>query len=425
MPEEITELVTQLVIQLGMIVIAAKLSGELCERALRIPPVVGEMAAGVIIGPFALGGLPIAGWQLFPDLIREAGHTSVIPVSSELWAIAQVASIVLLFVVGLETNLKTFLRYAGPATAIAFGGVALPFVLGVSGTLAMGYADGFTDARALFVGAIMTATSVGITARVLSDLRSLDSPEGVTVIGAAVVDDVLGIIILTVVVGVHAAGGVSFSNVAVVAGKAVGFWLGLTIVGTLAASYISRFIRGFRTRGAALSLFLGMAFLAAGLAETFGLAFIIGGFSIGLALSSTDLAKKLEEPLNTVYDALVPIFFVTMGTLVDVSAMGNAIVFGLVIAVLSVVGKVLGGGGPALLTGFNLRGSSRIGVGMLPRGEVTLIIAGIGLTSGVIDDEIFSVSILLVVVTSIIAPPGLVLLFRSGGDGRRLAHIQG
>ena len=313
---DITHIVTQLVIQLAIIIIAAKLSGELCMRLLRIPPVLGELAAGVIIGPHALGGVPIFGWEAFPALYG-ADASSVIPVSTELWSIAQVASIVLLFFVGLELNLKVFLRYAGPATAVALGGVLLPFILGMVGTISMGYADSFTDPRALFVGAIMTATSVGITARVLSDLGALDSPEGVTIIAAAVVDDVLGIIVLTVVVGIHAAGGVSAPNVLIVAAKALGFWLALSVLGTLVAPYVARGIGAMRVRGASVALFLGLAFLAAGLAETFGLAFIIGAFSMGLALSSTDLAKKLEEPLSAVYEALVPIFFVVMGTLVD------------------------------------------------------------------------------------------------------------
>jgi Kef-type K+ transport system membrane component KefB len=420
---DITHIVTQLVIQLAIILIAAKLSGELCMRFLRIPPVLGELAAGVIIGPHALGGMPIFGWEAFPAL-HEAGASSVIPVSTELWSIAQVASIVLLFFVGLELNLKVFLRYAGPATAVALGGVLLPFVLGMVGTVVLGYADGYTDAQALFVGAIMTATSVGITARVLSDLGALDSSEGVTVIAAAVVDDVLGIIVLTVIVGIHAAGGVSASNVLIVAIKALGFWLGLSVLGTLVAPYIARGIGAMRVRGASVAMFLGLAFLAAGLAETFGLAFIIGAFSMGLALSGTDLAKRLEEPLSAVYEALVPVFFVVMGTLVDVPSMADTIVFGTVITLLAIVGKVVGGMAPALFTGFNIRGSSRIGVGMLPRGEVALIIAGIGLAEGVIGDEIFGVSILMTVVTTILAPMGLVLLFRNRADGRRMPRSQ-
>ena len=419
--EGLTEVVTRLVIQLAVILLVAKLGGELCLRVLRIPPVLGELTAGVIIGPHALGGVEIVGWELFPALVAEGEAVSVIPVSSELWAIAQVASIVLLFVVGLETNLRLLVRYAGPAIAVAAGGVVLPFVLGMVGTVAMGFADSYTSPEALFMGAIMTATSVGITARVLSDLGRLESAEGVTVMAAAVVDDVIGIIILAVVVGISVDNDISASKVGIISAKAIGFWLGLTGVGLVAAPYIARFATWLKVRGAAIALFLALAFLAAGLAETFDLAFIIGAFSIGLALSRTELARQLEEPLGAVYDALVPIFFVVMGTLVDVTAMTDALAFGAVITLLANVSKVLGAGVPAALTGFNTRGSWRVGVGMLPRGEVALIIAGIGLSRGVIDQEIFGVSILMTLVTTLIAPIALVLLFRTAASGRRPA----
>ena len=425
MPEDITEVVTRLVIQLAVILFAAKLGGEICLRVLKIPPVLGELAAGVIIGPHALGGVAIAGGELFPKLIAEGEAISVIPVSTELWGIAQVASIILLFVVGLHTDIKQFLRYAGPAGAVAAGGVILPFALGVVATVAMGFADSYSSPEALFVGAIMTATSVGITARVLSDLGALDSPEGVTVIAAAVVDDVLGIIVLTVVVGISEAGGLSASNVIEVSIKAIGFWLVLTGVGILAAPYIAAFVNRFRVEGAAIALFLAMAFLAAGLAEAFDLAFIIGAFSIGLALSRTELAHQLEKPLGAVYNAVVPIFFVVMGTLVDVTAMADAIAFGVVITLLAIVSKLLGSGLPAAFSGFNIRGSWRVGVGMLPRGEVALIIAGIGLARGVIEEDVFGVSILMTVVTTLIAPVGLVLLFRSGASGRKPTKRKG
>ena len=299
----------------------------------------------------------------------------------------------------------------------------LPFVLGVVGTMAMGFADSYTSPEALFMGAIMTATSVGITARVLSDLGKLESAEGVTVMAAAVVDDVIGIIILAVVVGISVDNDISASSVGIVSAKAIGFWLGLTGVGLMAAPYIARFATWLKVRGAAIALFLALAFLAAGLAETFDLAFIIGAFSIGLALSRTELARQLEEPLAAVYDALVPIFFVVMGTLVDVTAITTAdvLAFGAVITLLAIAGKVLGAGVPAALTGFNTLGSWRVGMGMLPRGEVALIIAGIGLSRGVIDQEIFGVSILMTLVTTLIAPIALVLLFRTEASGRRSA----
>ena len=414
--EELVEIVTKLVIQIGIILLAAKLGGELAQRFLRLPAVIGELAAGVVIGPFALGGMEILGvGPLFPLLDR------VVPVSNELWAISQVSSIVLLFVAGMAVDLTLFFRYAGPSVAVALGGVLLPFAFGIVATVLLGYAgeEGFGSPEALFMGAIMTATSIGITARVLSDIGKLVSSEGVTIIGAAVMDDVMGIIILTVVVGMSQGGGLSASGVAWTAFKAIAFWLVLTGVGTLVAPRVSQFISNLRVTGAGIALFLALAFLAAGLAEVFGLAFIIGAFSMGLALSRTGLASALAEPLNWVYSALVPIFFVVMGMLVNISAMGDAIVLGIIITALAIVGKVAGAGIPALATGFNALGSWRVGMGMLPRGEVTLIMAGIGLANGVIGHELFSVSILMTVVPTLMAPVLMVFLFSRGGEGRR------
>ena len=420
---ESAELITRLVFQLAVILIAAKLAGEAFERYLKIPAVLGELAAGIIIGPFALGGwdVPAIG-PLFEHV--EAGVT--IPVSEGLWSIAQIGSVVLLFMAGIETDLRQFLRYARPASIVASGGVVFPFIFGAVLTVAFGYADGLSDVKALFLGAVMTATSIGITVRVLSDLRRLATPEGVTILGAAVLDDVLGILALTVVVGLKETGDFSLSSVGFVAFKTLGFWIALTGVGILLARHISAVFGWFRVSGAALALALGLAFLAAGLAESAGLAMIIGAFSIGLALSGTDLAHRLEEPLRGVYAALVPVFFVVMGMLVDVGSLGRDVwAFGLIITLAAVVGKVAGSGLPALLAGFNTRGAARIGVGMLPRGEVALIMAGVGISEGIIGQDLYGVTILMTIATTAIAPPVLAVLFRDEAPGvRRTAPAQ-
>ena len=418
----------RLVIQLAVILIAAKLVGEAFERFLKMPAVLGELAAGIIIGPLALGGieLPFVGslFELVPDTDHEAALGPIDHISEPLWAIAQVGSIVLLFMAGLETDLRQFLRYARPATLVALGGVVLPFAFGDVLTVVFGYAEGLGDVRALFIGAVMTATSIGITVRVMSDLRRLGTPEGVTVLGAAVLDDVVGILILTVVVGLAESGDISAGSIGLVAFKTIGFWLALTGIGILASRHISRFLQSLQVSGASVALSLALALLAAGLAESFGLAMIIGAFSIGLALSDTDLAHKLEKPLMAVYAALVPIFFVVMGMLVDVRALGGVLGFGIVLTVLAIIGKVAGSGLPALLTGFNRRGSWRIGVGMLPRGEVALIMAGIGVSSGIIGSNLYGVAILMTIVTTALAPPILAISFRSGESGLRSAADQ-
>lgn len=417
--EELTHLVTRTILQLFVILVAAKVAGEISQRYLKIPPVLGELAAGIVIGPFALGGVEIG--SLGP-IFEASSHADINPASvvpTELWVIAQIASIVLLFTVGLETNLKQFLRFAGPATAVAIGGVILPFALGVGATVMLGYATGFSDPVALFIGAIMTATSVGITARVLTDLNMMASPEGVTIIGAAVVDDVLGILALAVVVALADTGSISVGDIGEVAGKAVGFWIVLTGVMIVAANLITHVLRWFHGVGTALVLALALALLGGGLAEVFGLAMIIGAYSVGLGLSGTSLSRIIKENLMGVYHFMVPIFFVVMGMLVDVEAMGDALLFGAVLTTLAIVSKLIGSGIPAMAGGFNTRGAWRVGLGMLPRGEVALIIAGIGLSRGVIGQDVFGVAIMMTVVTTVIAPILLVPAFKNGKSGRK------
>jgi len=415
----VTQLVDHLVLQLAVILFAAKLGGELFERWLRQPGVLGELLAGVIVGPYALGGvdLPLVG-ALFGH-VAEASGVRVIPVSTELWAVAQIGAVILLFYAGLETDFNLFFRYSGPAFATAMGGVVLPFVFGDLATVAFGLASEPLDPVALFMGAIMTATSVGITARVLGDIRKLDTPEGVTILAGAVIDDVLGIIVLAIVVSLGASGDVSLGNLAVVGAKAMGFWLALMGVGILLARWISRFLSSFRSSGAAVALSLAIAFLAAALAEGFGLAMIIGAYSVGLALSNTEIAERVREPMESLYHVLVPVFFVVMGMLVDFGAMAAVLVFGLVITLLAIVGKVIGCGAPALVVGFNRWGAARIGVGMMPRGEVALIVAGVGLSRGIIQSDVFGVSIMMTFVTTVVAPLVLVPVFQKGGAGVR------
>ena len=422
---EITEILIVLLIQLSVILAAAKIAGEFTARFLKIPAVLAELGVGVAIGPFALGGMSFLGvGPLFPIPLVD-GKPALIPVGNELYALAQIGSVVLLFAIGLETNLKQFIKYAGPATAVAIGGVGLPFALGVGATVLLGFdgGGGWASPQALFMGAIMTATSVGITARVLADLHRLDDPEGVTIIAAAVVDDVLGILVLTVVVGISTTDTFTIGSVGWISFKAIGFCVALTAVGILIAPYLEKVLERFSSTSALLCIPLALALLAAGLAEFFGLAFIIGAFSIGLALSTTRLGHLVEAAMLGIVDFLVPVFFVVMGMLVDVTSMQSGLVFGLIISALAIFSKVVGSGAPALASGFNLRGSARIGVGMMPRGEVALIIAGIGLSHGIIGQDLFGVSILMTVITTLIAPILLVPLFRSGGSGvRKLAR---
>ena len=415
--------VAMFVAQLAIILAAAKLGGEVAERFVRVPAVIGELSVGILIGPFALGGidLPYVG-PLFYYSPGGVDHQLAVPISEVLHSTAEVGAIVLLFMAGLETDLKQFLRYSGPASLVALGGVVVPFTLGAGATVAFGYADGFGDISALFMGAVCTATSIGITVRVLGDLGRLSTPEGVTTLAAAVLDDVLGIIVLTIVVGIGASGELSAQSTGLVAARTLGFWLALTVVGVLLSKHISKLIGRFNVSGAAVALALALAFAAAVLAEVAGLAMIIGAFSIGLALSGTELARRLETPLNGVYAFLVPIFFVVTGMMVDVRELGGVWQFGLVLTLLATVGKVFGCGLPALAVDFNRQGATRIGFGMLPRGEVALIMASIGITEGLINNSLFGVTIMMTLVTTIVAPIALSQLFKNEKPGTRSAE---
>ncbi len=410
-------LVAESIILLSIIIICAKLFGEFFYRYLKLPRVIGELGAGIIIGPYALGSLSIGN---FGPLIH-IHHDSVIPVSQSLYFLANLGAIILLFEAGLETNKKRFFDNIGSASFVAIGGVALPFILGLAATILFGFAS-FESIKALipglFVGAMMTATSVGITARVLGDLGKLDSSVGVTILGGAVVDDVLGILILAVIVGIEATGVVSGIGILWISLKAISFLLVLTLLGSWASPWISSLIMKLGTKegfykepSVHLCIALGLAFLVSGVAEKyFGLAMIIGAYSLGLALSGTILFKEIEEPIKKINGFVVPVFFTVIGMQVNLQAifgsdsLTTTLSFAFVLTIFGILSKIIGSGVPALISGFDRENSWRIGVGMMPRGEVALIIGGIGLATGVISQTIFGVTIVMTIVTTILAP---------------------
>lgn len=417
----LTELTLHFIVQLAFILLIAKLAGELTERYLKQPAVLGELCIGMVFGPYALGNL-ISIPHLGPLFPKPEGDVPI-AISTELWVFAQVAVILLLFIAGLETDLKSFLRYGMKAFVVGVAGVALPFSLGVVAT-AFFSDHSMLSPVALFMGSAMTATSVGITARVLSDIKKLDTPEGVTILAAAVIDDVLGILILTIVLSMAPGEGadatteatIDLGHLGIIALKSFGVWLGVTGLAIWAAKSIEKFFGMFRTPGARLSLALSLCFGVSALVEFFGLAMIIGAYSMGLALSQTKMGQELIEDLEGLYHAFVPVFFVVMGMLVSFPAMRKDLWFGVGLSLLAIVSKIGGCGGAARLMGFNNRGSYRIGVGMLPRGEVALIIAGMGLARGAIDAGLFGVVIMMTFVTTLLAPIMLIPAFK-GGSG--------
>jgi Kef-type K+ transport system membrane component KefB/mannitol/fructose-specific phosphotransferase system IIA component (Ntr-type) len=415
--ESLVHTMTVLVFQLGAIIFMARLGGSLLKK-IGLPSVLGELSAGILIGPYLLGSVALPGFAhgLFP-LISNGG----VPVSTELYGVATLASILLLFMAGLETDLSLFIRYSVAGTFVGLGGVIASFVLGaMSGVWFMGLS--FFDPVALFLGVMSSATSVGITARVLSDRKKMESPEGVTILAGAVIDDVLGIIALAIVLGIAvggSSGNVDWGAIEAIAVKAVAVWLVFTVAGLIFGRKISAILKKAGDSGVIAVLAFGMALIMAGFFEKAGLAMIIGAYITGLSLSRTDLSYVIQDKLHPVYLLLVPIFFTVMGMMVDVKVFASAEVFkfGLFYSLIAVAAKVIGSGVPAAFLNFNMLGALRVGLGMVPRGEVALIIAGIGMSSGIIDDTIFGVAIMMTLFTTIAGPPLLSLAVKGSKKG--------
>jgi Kef-type K+ transport system membrane component KefB len=413
----INERMTDFVIRLAMIICMAKIAAFICENYLKIPEVLGELGVGVILGPYALGSVI----GLFPS----PAETGAFPINAELYAVATFASILLLYLAGLETDLSMLVKYSVAGSLVGIGGVVVSFFIGALSAVWVGLADSFLHPSALFLGAISTATSVGITVRILSQRRKLHSPEGVTILTAAVIDDVLGIIVLAVVIGMARmmsdGGQFDWGRVGLVAGRALGFWIGATALSLLLAKRVGKFLEFFNSRETMATFSLGLALFLAGISEKAGLALIIGAYITGLAFSRVDCADELRRRLEPVYHTLVCVFFCVLGMLVDVTVIPKVFVAGIVFTVFAILTKLLGSGLPSLLVGFNLRGAFRIGIGMLPRGEIALIIAGIGLSTGLVGQEIFGVAVMATLITTFIAPLIMVHVFndKSGLQKKR------
>ena len=443
-----------LALQLGVIIFAAKFCGDFAKK-LKMPSVLGELCAGIIIGPCVLGGAALAGkliqWGIPLDAIHLEnglfGFKETVEVGkmvgdkfvssgcslsdvtfqtyhSSLYALATIGSILLLFMSGLETDLRMFFRYSLVGTIVGIGGVIFSYLFGAGiGVYMLGHS--WMHPVSMFLGILCTATSVGITARILSEKKKVDTPEGVTILAAAVIDDVLGVICLAVVVGIVSAGSsgeaTDWAKIGITAAKCIGFWLAATAVGLLLARHIAKFLKIFKSPIIFASLSFGLALILAGIFEMNHLAMIIGAYVMGLSLSKTDISFAIQTALEPLAAFFVPIFFVVMGMLVDISVFAkmDVLKIGAVYALLAIIAKVLGCALPALFMNFNTIGSLRIGCGMIPRGEVALIIAGIGMTMGILNSDVFGVAIIMTLATTLFAPPLLSFTLSVGGKGTR------
>ena len=383
--------VPQILLMLAGLLAGAKLCGELAERVGQ-PAVLGELIAGVLLGPSVLGVVD-------PDL----------PV---VHIMAEIGVVILLFEIGLETNLKRLLSLGGTATTVALVGVALPFGLGLATERILG----LDPLPALVAAAALTATSVGITARVLSDLGRLQDEESQVVLGAAVIDDIVGLIILAVVARLVAGESLSLAGVSVTTLTAFGFVAVALIAGRVIVPPLFRLLARVGSEQTLGMMGLVIAFLLAALADAVGSALIIGAFTAGLVFAPTRFAKPIEHSVVRLGQFFVPIFFVAVGAAVDVRSFldSRTLLIGGVLIVAAVLGKVAAGYAPFWFRGRKLV----VGVGMVPRGEVGLIFAQTGLAAGVLDAALFSAVMLMVMVTTLIAPPALKALLGPGSRAK-------
>jgi Kef-type K+ transport system membrane component KefB len=388
-----------------VVVAAAKTAGAFANR-LHQPSVFGEILIGLLLGPTLLN---ILGWPVFAPAEGIGGA----PLLDLVRDLAQIGVLLLMFVAGLETDLVMMRHVGKVAFWSAFGGVMLPMIFGAMTAVAFGlplYWEG------IFIGAILTATSVSISAQTLLEIGALRTREGSTILGAAVIDDVMGIIVLSLVVAL-----------AKTSGTGTGFdWAALGIVMVRVTLYFTAAIvarrllppvlRWASTLGvsqAVLSAGLVIMFIYAWAAEYIGaVAAITGSYLAGVLIAQTDFKKKIDAGIHPLtYSIFVPLFFISIGLEANGRELGPRAMFTVALVLVAIAAKAIGCGVFARLFGFSTRESVRVGVGMISRGEVGLIVAGYGLANGLIGSDVFSASVLMVLVTTMVTPPLMRLVF--------------
>jgi Kef-type K+ transport system membrane component KefB len=369
-----------LLLHLSVILLSGKLAGEIFER-LKQPAVVGEILVGLILGPSLLGYLSVQS-----------------PTSETLEILSQLGIIILLFLAGLTTSVEEFRRAGKPGLIVAATGTIASFFLG----FAVASLFGWTKTEAAFAGGVLVATSVGVTVRTLLELGELHSQVGATILSAAVIDDVFGIAVLSVLGGLTAG---PFSSLELVLTcLLMGFFFMLAFVTLRFMPSLFERVENLRTEKSTLVFSLSFALLFSALAYKFKLAAITGAFFAGLALSGWRGAGKLREEISSIgYGFLIPLFFVWCGVKTNLHLVAGSWL-ALFFLLISIANKIIGCGGGAILAGMRPRDALKVGVGMIPRMEVALIIASIGVSSGVVGPQLLSMTVLVVVVTSLLTP---------------------
>jgi Kef-type K+ transport system membrane component KefB len=374
----------QLLLELFAIFVSAKVIGELFER-ISLPSVLGEIFAGALLGPYALG------W---------------IPTSDVIHSVADLGAIFVLFSAGLETSPGELIRIGGKSIGVAVAGVVVPFFCG----FAYMKLTGTASSEAVFVGAAMVATSVGITARVFADLHLLSTDTVKIILGAAVFDDILGMVMLALVGGL-ASGGVRWLHMGILIGEAAGFALFMMFIAPHIVRRIEPGVEHLSMQNASLVVALAICLLLSWLAVKIGMAAIIGAFFAGLVFADYAPQWNLFPRVAGITEFLAPFFFFAIGARLNFSVLkGDILVAAAVISVLAIISKVIGCGLPLIRDGWKT--VLQVGTGMMPRGEVALIVALVGLQSGIVSQQTYAIVVVMTAVTTILAPPVLRYLFR-------------
>lgn len=379
---------TSFVLQLSILLVAAIAGGLLIKR-FGYPVALGELLVGIILGP-----------SIF-NLISDQATVSVF---------AELGAIILLFYIGLETEIGDLRKQLLPSLSVGVLGAIVPLLLCYYAALSFGVANG----EALFLGVVFTATSIGITVRLLKDMGKLNTPIGLTVLGAGIVDDVVAVILLSVVLSMLS-GVFSAIEIGFVVVKAVIFWIIIVLLGS---KVIGRVIDRLKIDNEYIILMLlAYGFFSAYVSAAIGLSAIVGAFAAGLPLSRKQVKVKMAlEQTKSLYMFFVPIFFISIGTLINLSVFGEAAFLGLIITAIAFAGKIIGSYSAARINKFSNKEALKIGVSMTPRGEMGLIVASLGLTSGLISSSIYSVAVMAVILTTFIAMPILKQILSDNND---------
>lgn len=372
-----------LVVQMLIILITTKIGGALSVK-LGQPAVLGKLISGIVIGPAVLG------WIAPSEMITQ---------------LSEIGVLLLMFIAGLETDIKSLKQNRNASIAVAVGGVIAPLVC----FYLAGLAIGMEQRHALFLGLLFSATSVSISAQTLKELGQLKSRESATILGAAVLDDILVVIVLAVMMSSLTVAQVSLS---LIIGKKLLFFAAITLLGWKVVPWMLKILAPLPVSEAVISAALIICFSFAYLAEFLGVAGIIGAFAAGLAISQTQFKQQVEHKIEPIaYAFFVPVFFVSIGLSVSFAGVNNQIGIIAGLTIIAILTKLVGSGIGARLTGFHNRSSLGIGAGMISRGEVALIIAAIGLEANLLEETFFTASVLVVILTTLVTPPLLKILF--------------